>query len=99
LKQLWLILGEAAERAILAFRLFHVAYDGVAIVIGKQIPKPDRLLSRTTNFEREHCPGNSKLAEQNQDQHDNEYEAEPAVTWHGGGPPAPRRRVPPGRRC
>jgi F-type H+-transporting ATPase subunit b len=36
------------------FRLFHVAYDGVAIVIGKQIPKPDRLLSRTTNFKREH---------------------------------------------
>jgi hypothetical protein len=66
------------------FRLFHVAYDGVAIVIGKQIPKPDRLLSRTTNFKREHCPGNSKLAEQNQDQHDNEYEAEAAATVVAG---------------
>ena len=34
--------------------------------------------------QRENCPGNSKLAEQNQDQHDNKYEAEPAATVVAG---------------
>jgi hypothetical protein len=37
-----------------------------------------RWITLTEQFT-EHCPGSSKLAEQNQDQHDNEYEAEPAA--------------------
>jgi hypothetical protein len=35
-----------------------------------------RWITLTEQFTLEHCPGSSKLAEQNQDQHDNEYEAE-----------------------
>jgi hypothetical protein len=43
-----------------------------------------RWITLTEQFTLEHCPGSSKLAEQNQDQHDNEYEAEPAATVVAG---------------
>ena len=44
-----------------------------------------------------HCPGSSKLAEQNQNQHDNEYEAESATAVIAGPVerPAPSPLKPP----
>jgi hypothetical protein len=52
-----------------------------------------RWITLTEQFTLEHCPGSSKLAEQNQDQHDNEYEAEPAATVVAGAVEGRRPRA------
>src|ERR1700730_991211 len=64
------------------------AHRSAASCRGQDLTKPQGGLLRCIHApgarQREHCPGSSKPAEQNQDQHDNEYEAEPAAAAVAG---------------